>query len=35
VEEMVEAGEDGTLTRMLRDFRRKDMHGRTAREVLS
>jgi [acyl-carrier-protein] S-malonyltransferase len=35
VEEIVEAGEDGTLTRMLRDFRRKDMVGRTAREVLS
>jgi [acyl-carrier-protein] S-malonyltransferase len=35
VEEIVEAGEDGTLTRMLRDFRRKDIEGRTAREVLS
>jgi [acyl-carrier-protein] S-malonyltransferase len=35
VEEIVEAGEDGTLTRMLRDFRRKDIKGRTAREVLS
>ncbi|HEU4493201.1 MAG TPA: ACP S-malonyltransferase [Rubrobacteraceae bacterium] len=35
VEEIVEAGEDGTLTRMLRDFRRKDIVGRTAREVLS
>src|SRR5215210_5949872 len=35
VEEIVEAGEDGTLTRMLRDFRRKDVEGRTAREVLS
>lgn len=35
VEEIVEAGEDGTLTRMLRDFRRKDLEGRTAREVLS
>jgi [acyl-carrier-protein] S-malonyltransferase len=34
VEEIVEAGEDGTLTRMLRDFRRKDIEGRTAREVL-
>jgi [acyl-carrier-protein] S-malonyltransferase len=35
VEEILEAGEDGTLTRMLRDFRRKDIEGRTAREVLS
>jgi [acyl-carrier-protein] S-malonyltransferase len=35
VEEIVEAGEDGVLTRMLRDFRRKDIEGRTAREVLS
>jgi [acyl-carrier-protein] S-malonyltransferase len=35
VEEIVEAGEDGTLTRMLRDFRRKDIKGRTAAEVLS
>jgi [acyl-carrier-protein] S-malonyltransferase len=35
VEEIVEAGEDGTLTRMLRDFRRKDIKGCTAREVLS
>ena len=35
VEEIVEAGEDGTLTRMLRDFRRKDLEGRTAREVLA
>jgi len=35
VEEIVEAGEDGTLARMLRDFRRKDIVGRTAREVLS
>jgi [acyl-carrier-protein] S-malonyltransferase len=34
VEEIVEAGEDGTLTRMLRDFRREDLEGRTAREVL-
>src|SRR5215210_2146801 len=32
--EIFEAGEDGTLTRMLRDFRRKDIEGRTAREVL-
>jgi [acyl-carrier-protein] S-malonyltransferase len=35
VEEIVEAGEDGTLTRMLRDFRRRDIDGRTAREVLT
>ena len=35
VEEIVEAGEDGTLTRMLRDFRRNDIEGRPAREVLS
>jgi [acyl-carrier-protein] S-malonyltransferase len=34
VEEIIEAGEDGTLTRMLRDFRRKDIEGRVAREVL-
>jgi [acyl-carrier-protein] S-malonyltransferase len=34
VEEIVEAGEDGTLTRMLRDFRRRDIEGRGAREVL-
>jgi [acyl-carrier-protein] S-malonyltransferase len=35
VEVIVEAGEDGTLTRMLRDFRWRDIEGRTAREVLS
>jgi [acyl-carrier-protein] S-malonyltransferase len=35
VKEIVEAGEEGTLTRMLRDFRRKDLEGRTAREILS
>ncbi len=35
VEEIIEAGADGTLTRMLRDFRREDIEGRTAREVLS
>jgi [acyl-carrier-protein] S-malonyltransferase len=35
VEEIIEAGEDGTLTRMLRDFRWKDIEGHTAREVLS
>src|SRR5215211_2998801 len=34
VEEIIEAGEDGTLTRMLRDFRRKDLQSRTAGEVL-
>lgn len=34
VEEILEAGEDGTLTRMLRDFRRKEIKGRTAGEVL-
>jgi [acyl-carrier-protein] S-malonyltransferase len=33
--EIFEAGEDGTLTRMLRDFKRKDVEGRTAKEVLS
>jgi [acyl-carrier-protein] S-malonyltransferase len=32
--EIFEAGEDGTLTRMLRDFKRKDVKGRTAGEVL-
>jgi [acyl-carrier-protein] S-malonyltransferase len=35
VREIFEAGEDGTLTRMLKDFKRKDVEGRTAREVLS
>ena len=35
VREIFEAGEDGTLTRMLRDFKRKDVEGRMAREVLS
>ena len=35
VREIFEAGEDGTLTRMLRDFKRNDLEGRTAREVLS
>ena len=35
VREFFEAGEDGTLTRMLRDFKRRDIEGRTAREVLS
>jgi [acyl-carrier-protein] S-malonyltransferase len=35
VREIIEAGEDGTLTRMLRDFRRKDVDGRTTAQVLS
>ncbi|MGI9049146.1 MAG: ACP S-malonyltransferase [Rubrobacteraceae bacterium] len=35
VEEVLEAGEDGTLTRMLRDFKRKDIKGRTAGQVLA
>jgi [acyl-carrier-protein] S-malonyltransferase len=35
VREFVEAGEDGTLTRMLRDFKRKDVMGTTVGEVLS
>ena len=35
VREIFEAGEDGTLIRMLRDFKRKDVAGRTAGEVLS
>ncbi len=35
VGEIIEAGLDGTLTRMLRDFRRKELAGRTAGEVLS
>jgi len=35
VREILESGEDGTLTRMLRDFKRKDVEGRTAGEVLS
>ena len=35
VEEIVEAGEDGTLTRMLRDFRRRDIEGRTVKEMLA
>jgi [acyl-carrier-protein] S-malonyltransferase len=35
VREIFECGEDGTLTRMLRDFKRKDVVGRTAGEVLS
>lgn len=35
VEEIVEAGEGGTLTRMLRDFRDVRIKGRTAKEALS
>ena len=35
VGEIFEAGEDGTLTRMLRDFKRKDVRGVTAKEELS
>jgi [acyl-carrier-protein] S-malonyltransferase len=35
VREIIEAGEDGTLMRMLRDFKRKDVQGRTALEALS
>jgi [acyl-carrier-protein] S-malonyltransferase len=35
VREIFEAGEDGTLTRMLRDFKRQDVEARTARQVLS
>ena len=35
VREIFEAGEDGTLIRMLRDFKRKDVKGLTAKEVLS
>lgn len=35
VREIFEAGEDGTLTRMLRDFKRKDVEGRTPKDVLS
>jgi len=35
VREIFEAGEDGTLTRMLRDFKRKDVEGKIAGEVLA
>lgn len=35
VEETVEAGDDGTLTRMLRDFKGFDLSGSKAGEVLS
>ena len=35
VREILESGEAGTLTRMLRDFKGKDIEGRKAEEVLS
>lgn len=35
VGEVIEAGDDGTLTRMLRDFKDADLEGRPAREVLA
>jgi [acyl-carrier-protein] S-malonyltransferase len=35
VREIFEAGEDGTLTSMLRDFKSNDVQGRTALEALS
>ena len=35
VREIFEAGEDGTLTRMLRDFKRKDVEAKVAGDVLS
>ncbi|HZY66353.1 MAG TPA: ACP S-malonyltransferase [Rubrobacteraceae bacterium] len=35
VEEIVEAGDDGTLTRMLRDFKELDLKGYRAKEVLA
>lgn len=35
VDEIFEAGEDGTLTRMLRDFKRKDVRGVPAKEALA
>ena len=35
VREIYEAGEDGTLTRMLRDFKRRDVTGKTVGEVLA
>ena len=34
VREIIEAGEDGTLTRMLRDFKRKDVEATVAGEML-
>jgi [acyl-carrier-protein] S-malonyltransferase len=35
VREIYEAGEDGTLTRMLRDFKRRDVTSKTVGEVLA
>ena len=35
VDEIFEAGEDGTLTRMLKDFKRKEVRGVTAGEALA
>ena len=35
VEEIIEAGDDGTLIRMLRDFKEFDLEGRKAGEVLA
>lgn len=35
VREVIEAGEDGTLTRMLRDFKDVDLEGQRATEVLA
>ena len=35
VGEVIEAGDDGTLTRMLRDFKDIDLEGKLATEVLS
>jgi [acyl-carrier-protein] S-malonyltransferase len=35
VDEIFEAGEDGTLTRMLRDFKQEDVRGVTAKEALA
>ncbi|HKH09674.1 MAG TPA: ACP S-malonyltransferase [Rubrobacter sp.] len=35
VDAIFEAGEDGTLTRMLRDFKRKDVRGVAAKEALA
>ena len=35
VEEIVEVGADGTLTRMLRDFKEERLTGRAAKEVLA
>ncbi|MGB3682180.1 MAG: ACP S-malonyltransferase [Rubrobacteraceae bacterium] len=35
VGEVIEAGDDGTLTRMLRDFKDIELEGRTAKEALA